>query len=60
MGTEEALEELAANAGTQFDPEVVAVLITTVRAGTPVTTPVDGVRAVLANAQLPRGVGASA
>jgi HD-GYP domain-containing protein (c-di-GMP phosphodiesterase class II) len=60
MGTEEALRELAENAGTQFDPEVVAVLITTVRAGTPVTTPVDGVRAVLANAQLPRRVGASA
>jgi HD-GYP domain-containing protein (c-di-GMP phosphodiesterase class II) len=60
MGTEEALRELAENAGTQFDPEVVAVLISTVRAGTPVTTPVDGVRAVLANAQLPRRVGASA
>jgi HD-GYP domain-containing protein (c-di-GMP phosphodiesterase class II) len=60
MTTDEALRELVAHAGTQFDPEVAAVLVGAVRAGTPVTTPVDGVRAVLAGAQLPRRVGASA
>lgn len=60
LGTEQALEELTANAGTQFDPDVVAVLIEAVRAGTPVTAPVEGIRAVLASTQLPRGVGASA
>jgi len=60
LGIDQALEELATHAGTQFDPDVVAVLIGAVRAGTPVTAPVDGVRAVLAAAQLPRGVGASA
>jgi HD-GYP domain-containing protein (c-di-GMP phosphodiesterase class II) len=60
LATNTALEELAKNAGSQFDPEVVAILIGAVRAGTPMTAPVDGIRAVLASAQLPRGVGASA
>jgi HD-GYP domain-containing protein (c-di-GMP phosphodiesterase class II) len=60
LDMEDAIEELVLNAGTQFDPDVVPVLIEAVLAGTPVTAPVDGVRAVLAGAQLPRRVGASA
>jgi hypothetical protein len=49
MSQGEALEELRAGAGTQFDPAVVEALCSLIKAGAPVTTPAtDEVRALLA------------
>jgi HD-GYP domain-containing protein (c-di-GMP phosphodiesterase class II) len=49
MSQETALEELWANAGTQFDPRVVSALATVIRNGTHVeTSPALDVRGVLA------------
>ena len=55
MSMETALEELWANAGTQFDARVVAALSNTVRAGDvePEHIPADAVRAVLASRPMP-------
>jgi HD-GYP domain-containing protein (c-di-GMP phosphodiesterase class II) len=47
---EAALAELAANAGTQFDPVVVVALANVVESGEPVGVAADEVRAVLAGA----------
>jgi HD-GYP domain-containing protein (c-di-GMP phosphodiesterase class II) len=48
----EALAELIANAGTQFDPRVVAAVVRVVEAGGPVFARVDELRAMLASAPL--------
>jgi HD domain len=61
MTTAEALEELRAGAGTQFDPTVVAALCSLIEAGAPVTpSATDEVRALLARTTVAEGVGASA
>jgi HD-GYP domain-containing protein (c-di-GMP phosphodiesterase class II) len=49
MGAEAALKELLDNAGTQFDPRIVAALVRVIEQGTPLATTTDGVRALLAN-----------
>jgi HD-GYP domain-containing protein (c-di-GMP phosphodiesterase class II) len=49
MSSEEALAELHANAGTQFDPTVVAALASVIARGAPLSAPSDGVRALLAS-----------
>jgi HD-GYP domain-containing protein (c-di-GMP phosphodiesterase class II) len=51
----EAVGELLANAGTQFDPEVVAALVTVVEEGPLHVPAADHVRAVLLTSQLPEG-----
>jgi HD-GYP domain-containing protein (c-di-GMP phosphodiesterase class II) len=51
MSREDALGELAANAGTQFDPEVVVALTKVVQQGEPETRSVDEMRALLATVQ---------
>jgi HD-GYP domain-containing protein (c-di-GMP phosphodiesterase class II) len=56
---EEAIRELLANAGTQFDPTVVVALTKVVEEGEPVLAPVDEVRAVLAAAPVTDGVRAA-
>jgi HD-GYP domain-containing protein (c-di-GMP phosphodiesterase class II) len=50
MPKQEALDELATNAGTQFDPVVVAALTKVVQEGEPVVSTSDEVRAVLSQA----------
>jgi HD-GYP domain-containing protein (c-di-GMP phosphodiesterase class II) len=57
MLPDEAIAELLANAGTQFDPKVVTALITVIERGAPVTRPADGVRAILANAPVAHSAG---
>jgi HD-GYP domain-containing protein (c-di-GMP phosphodiesterase class II) len=55
MSSEEAVAELVANNGTQFDPQVVHALTTVVARGEPVASrATEGVRAVLAGAALPQ------
>jgi len=49
MRPEAALKELIDHAGTQFDPMVVAGLVSVVEQGTTAVTTADGVRALLAN-----------
>jgi HD-GYP domain-containing protein (c-di-GMP phosphodiesterase class II) len=49
MSSEDAVAELLANAGTQFDPTVVAALASVIARGAPVTAAADGVRALLAS-----------
>jgi HD-GYP domain-containing protein (c-di-GMP phosphodiesterase class II) len=58
MSREEAMRELAANAGTQFDPVVVKALTNVIEEGEPEARSVDEMRALLANATTPRRVGA--
>jgi HD domain len=61
MSSAEALEELRAGAGTQFDPTVVDALCAIIEAGTPVAAgAADEVRALLARTSVPDGVGARA
>lgn len=62
MSQEAAVKELVDNSGTQFDPIVVGALVSAVEKGElDPTTPVDGVRALLAGApQLSESVSASA
>ncbi len=55
-----ALEELARGAGSQFDPEVVAVLTEVVAEGEVVAPAADAVRALLAGNSVTEGVHASA
>jgi HD-GYP domain-containing protein (c-di-GMP phosphodiesterase class II) len=59
MSSEDALAELLANAGTQFDPNVVAALIAVVERGAPVTRPADDVRAILASRPVPQSAAAT-
>jgi HD-GYP domain-containing protein (c-di-GMP phosphodiesterase class II) len=59
MSREDALAELVANTGTQFDPKVVAALTKVVHQGAPLpSTTSDGVRALLAAAPVPQSAGA--
>ena len=60
MPSEDAVAELVDNTGSQFDPKVVAALVSVVEQGdiVPVTT-TDGVRAVLASAPVPQSAGAA-
>jgi two-component system, cell cycle response regulator len=44
-----AIAELRRNAGTQFDPQVVAGLVSAIDQGIPIVTTTDDVRALLAN-----------
>jgi HD-GYP domain-containing protein (c-di-GMP phosphodiesterase class II) len=53
MSQEDALEELATHAGTQFDPDIVAALSRVVAEGEPEIRPADQVRALVAQVQLP-------
>jgi HD-GYP domain-containing protein (c-di-GMP phosphodiesterase class II) len=48
---EQAIAELVTNAGTQFDPEVVAAMLRVVEAGAAEAPPTDHIRAMLAGAQ---------
>jgi HD-GYP domain-containing protein (c-di-GMP phosphodiesterase class II) len=49
MSSEAAVKELMDNAGTQFDPLVVAGLVSVIEQGTPAIVTSDGVRAILAS-----------
>lgn len=57
MPREEAVAELIANAGAQFDPRVVTALTRVLERGEPILATSDQVRAVLASRPAPRGVG---
>jgi HD-GYP domain-containing protein (c-di-GMP phosphodiesterase class II) len=48
---EQAISELVTNAGTQFDPEVVAAMLRVVETGAAEAPPTDHIRAMLAGAQ---------
>jgi HD domain len=61
MTSAEALDELRAGAGTQFDPRIVDALCSLVEAGTPVAgSAADEVRALLAHAAVADRLGARA
>jgi HD domain len=61
MSQADALEELRAGAGTQFDPAVVEALCSMIESGAPaVTSAADEVRALLARTSVAEGVGARA
>ena len=53
MPSEDAIAELFANAGTQFDPVVVAAIAKVVEEGEPTLTSTDEVRALLAGQSVP-------
>jgi len=57
LPVEEAVQELRDNAGTQFDPIVVAALIDVIEEGEPVGASADEIRAVLARTRLSERVG---
>jgi HD-GYP domain-containing protein (c-di-GMP phosphodiesterase class II) len=57
LSRDEAMGELVRNAGTQFDPEVVAALAKVIEDGEPESSSIDEMRAVLANLIVPQGVG---
>jgi HD-GYP domain-containing protein (c-di-GMP phosphodiesterase class II) len=59
MKPDAAIKELVDNAGTQFDPMVVAGLVSVIEQGTAAVTTADGVRALLANRPTPEGAGAA-
>jgi HD-GYP domain-containing protein (c-di-GMP phosphodiesterase class II) len=60
MPSEDAVAELVANTGSQFDPKVVAAVIAVVEQGDlAAVTTTDGVRAVLAAAPVPQSAGAT-
>jgi HD-GYP domain-containing protein (c-di-GMP phosphodiesterase class II) len=48
---EQAISELVTNAGTQFDPEVVAAMLRVMETGAAEAPPTDHIRAMLASAQ---------
>jgi HD-GYP domain-containing protein (c-di-GMP phosphodiesterase class II) len=48
---EQAIAELVTNAGTQFDPEVVAAMLRVLETGAAEAPPTDHIRAMLASAQ---------
>jgi HD-GYP domain-containing protein (c-di-GMP phosphodiesterase class II) len=54
MSTEAAVDELIANAGSQFDPVVVQALAVVLEKGEPVLTSTDEIRAVLATRPTPQ------
>jgi HD-GYP domain-containing protein (c-di-GMP phosphodiesterase class II) len=58
MRPEAAIKELIDNAGTQFDPHVVAGLVSVIDHGVPAMATTDGVRAVLANRPSAENAGA--
>jgi putative nucleotidyltransferase with HDIG domain len=60
LSREEALEELAASAGTQFDPRVVVALAVVIESGVPVATAADEVRALLVRGTVPKSARAGA
>jgi HD-GYP domain-containing protein (c-di-GMP phosphodiesterase class II) len=51
LSHEQAIAELVSNAGTQFDPEVVAAMLRVVEAGPAQAPTTDHIRAMLASAQ---------
>ncbi len=51
MPHEKAVAELVTNAGTQFDPEVVAAMLRVLESGPAEVAPTDHIRAMLASAQ---------
>jgi HD-GYP domain-containing protein (c-di-GMP phosphodiesterase class II) len=55
LAAEAAIQELRDNAGSQFDPEVVAALVTVIEQGRPRLAPADHVRALLVSSKLPQG-----
>jgi len=57
MAIDAAVEELINNAGTQFDPTIVAALVSVIEQGAAPVTTSDGVRAVLANRPTPERAG---
>ena len=57
MSREDALEELARNAGTQFDPSVVAALTAVIEEGEPAVATADEIRAILSQSAAPARVG---
>ncbi len=59
MKPEAAAKELIDNAGTQFDPIIVAGLVSAIEQGAPAVTTSDGVRALLANRPTPEGAAAA-
>jgi HD-GYP domain-containing protein (c-di-GMP phosphodiesterase class II) len=59
MSTDEAMAELHANSGSQFDPSVVAAVATVVRRRAVPATAADEVRALLASAPRPRDIPAA-
>src|SRR5215204_2613483 len=59
MPSDEAIAELEANSGTQFDPRMVAAVTKVVSERRVVVSTSEGVRAVLAGAPLPREISAS-
>jgi HD-GYP domain-containing protein (c-di-GMP phosphodiesterase class II) len=59
MTPEAACAELVENAESQFDPMVVAALVSVIERGAPVTAPADDVRALLANRPLPQSARAT-
>jgi HD-GYP domain-containing protein (c-di-GMP phosphodiesterase class II) len=60
MPSEDAVAELVANTGSQFDPKVVAAVIAVVEQGDlAAVTTTDAVRAVLAAAPVPQSAGAT-
>jgi putative nucleotidyltransferase with HDIG domain len=61
MTREQALKELAAGAGTQFDPRVAAAVAVVIESGEPIATAAaDEVRALLVRAAPPKSLGAGA
>jgi HD domain len=59
LSREKALEQLAAGAGTQFDPRVAAAVAVVVESGQPIPDAADEVRALLRAAR-PKSIGAGA
>ena len=59
MSTDEAMAELHANSGSQFDPSVVAAVATVVQRRAVPATAADEVRALLASAPRPREIPAA-
>jgi HD-GYP domain-containing protein (c-di-GMP phosphodiesterase class II) len=53
MPRQDAIAELLAHAGSQFDPAIVSALVKVIEEGEPESRPADDVRAVLASVQLP-------
>jgi HD-GYP domain-containing protein (c-di-GMP phosphodiesterase class II) len=53
LSDEQAIAELEANSGTQFDPEIVAAVVKVAREREIRISASDGVRAVLAGAPAP-------
>jgi HD-GYP domain-containing protein (c-di-GMP phosphodiesterase class II) len=61
MTREQALKELAAGAGTQFDPRVAAAVAVVIESGEPIASAAaDEVRALLLRAARPKSIGAGA